>query len=39
MQVLFEAASLSYQLINAKASVAENSAFAVVLLTTLTEEF
>lgn len=39
MQVLFEAASLSYQLVNAKASVAEISAFAVVLLTTLTEGF
>lgn len=33
MQVLFEAASLSYQLMNAKAFVAQNSAFAVLLLT------
>lgn len=38
MQVLFEAAGLSYQLMNAKASVAENSAdntdwrFFVILL-------
>lgn len=39
MQVLFKAASLSYQLMNAKASVAQNLAFAVVLLTTLTGRF
>lgn len=39
MQVLFKAASLSYQLMNAKPSVAQNSAFAVVLLTTLTGRF